>query len=184
MPYVPSLVMGGNGVSGPTFVDNKEYREYIYREIQARCVDMETAAAAHIAYQNNIPFVFFRSLSDLAEADEDANVMTIFFTLAAKNAFYVTHAVIEALYPLPPEGNVEDKKGDDETSGVLLSAPTFSFCFTARGRNQTNMVVIDSLRLLHYSHSWFDHAVPMFCDLRVAEMLLFVRKNIKTKQSK
>jgi len=60
---------------------------------------METAAAAHVAYQNNIPVLFFRSLSDLAGADQDGNVMSVFFALAAKNAFTVTYAVIEAMYP-------------------------------------------------------------------------------------
>lgn len=101
LPYIPKIFVGGTGVSGPTFVDNERYREYVFQEFNARCLDMETATAAHIAYQNNISFLFFRSLSDLAGADQDANVMSTFFSLAAENAFTVTYAVIEELYPTP-----------------------------------------------------------------------------------
>lgn len=99
LPYQPAIFAGGNGVSGPTFVDNAEYRAYVFREFGARCLDMETAAAAHIAFQNDIPFLFFRSLSDLAGADQDGNVMQVFFSVAAENAFTVTLAFIEAMYP-------------------------------------------------------------------------------------
>jgi adenosylhomocysteine nucleosidase len=89
--YTPKVIFGGNGVSGPTFVDNAAYREYIFDQFQARCVDMETAAAAHIAYQNDVPFLFFRSLSDLAHTE--------IFSIATENANAVTLAFIEAMYP-------------------------------------------------------------------------------------
>ena len=100
LDYTPEVFVGGNGVSGPTFVDNAQYRQYVYDEFQALCLDMETAAAAHIAYQNNISVLFFRSLSDLAGADQDGNVMQVFFAVAAENAFTVMSAFIAALYPV------------------------------------------------------------------------------------
>ena len=31
----PRVVIGGTGVSGPVFVDNKEYREYLYTTFHA-----------------------------------------------------------------------------------------------------------------------------------------------------
>jgi Phosphorylase superfamily len=110
--YTPGVYVGGNGVSGPTFVDNAKYRSYVNDEFQALCLDMETAAAAHIAYQNNIPVLFFRSLSDLAGADQDGNVMGVFFAVAAENAFTVLSAFIEALYP------------QYSVDGVVTEAPT------------------------------------------------------------
>jgi hypothetical protein len=120
LPYTPDVFFGGNGVSGPTFVDNAAYREYAYNEFLARCLDMETAAAAHIAYQNDVPFLFFRSLSDLAGADQDGNDMGVFFSVAAENAFAVTLAFIEAMYPdekktTPPDG--------EEGTLALTAAP-------------------------------------------------------------
>jgi adenosylhomocysteine nucleosidase len=110
LPYTPKVFFGGNGVSGPTFVDNAAYREYVFDEFQARCLDMETAAAAHIAYQNDVPFLFFRSLSDLAGADQDGNVIGVFFSVAADNAFAVTRAFIEAMYPDEEETTPKDEE--------------------------------------------------------------------------
>mmetsp|Transcript_2591 Transcript_2591/g.3667 ORF Transcript_2591/g.3667 Transcript_2591/m.3667 type:complete len:470 (+) Transcript_2591:891-2300(+) len=104
LEYTPELSVGGVGVSGPTFVDNAEYREYVYEQFQANSLDMETSAAAHIAFQHDVPFLFFRSLSDLAGADQDGNVMYVFFSVAAQNAFSVTSKFIETLYPLEKSG--------------------------------------------------------------------------------
>jgi adenosylhomocysteine nucleosidase len=116
LPYTPKVFFGGNGVSGPTFVDNAAYRKYVFDEFQARCLDMETAAAAHIAYQNDVPFLFFRSLSDLAGADQDGNVIGVFFSVAAENAFAVTRAFIEALYPDEEETT---PAGEEMNSGAF-----------------------------------------------------------------
>eukprot|EP00980_Cylindrotheca_fusiformis_P006001 scaffold1284_cov108-Cylindrotheca_fusiformis.AAC.15 len=99
LPTTPRVVAGGNGVTGSTFLDNAAYRTYAFEQFQARCVEMETAAAADIAFQNDIPFLFFRSLSDLAGGDQDSNVMGVFFAVAAENAFAVTLAFVEAMYP-------------------------------------------------------------------------------------
>jgi nucleoside phosphorylase len=114
LPYTPTVSFGGNGVSGPAFVDNAAYREYVFDQFQARCLDMETAAAAHIAYQNDVPFLFFRSLSDLAGADQDGNVIGVFFSVAAENAFAVTLAFIEAMYP--DEEETTPAPTDEETT--------------------------------------------------------------------
>ena len=64
----PIIKVNGNGVSGPTFVDNADYRIYagITSTWQADALDMESAAVAHIATTNGVPFIVFRSLSDLA----------------------------------------------------------------------------------------------------------------------
>ena len=99
--YNPKVVAGGKGMSGPTFVDNADYREYVFDEFGASCLDMETAAAAHIAYQHGVPFLFFRSLSDLAGGELDGSVLQVFFSIAAQNAFIVLSAFIAELYPDP-----------------------------------------------------------------------------------
>lgn len=82
----PQVVAGGNGVSGPTFVDNAEYREYTFRTFDADALDMETAAVAHVAYANGVPYVAFRSLSDLAGGGPGANEIGTFFQVAANNS--------------------------------------------------------------------------------------------------
>ncbi|MGI3901578.1 MAG: hypothetical protein ACRYGP_26930 [Janthinobacterium lividum] len=54
-------------------------------DFHARAVDMESAAVAHVATQNKVPFVVFRSLSDLAGGSAVANEMGAFGDLASEN---------------------------------------------------------------------------------------------------
>jgi adenosylhomocysteine nucleosidase len=90
----PRLVFGGNGVSGPTFVDNAAYRQWAWDTFHADALDMETAAVAHVAYVNRVPYIAFRSLSDLAGGGPGKNEGKIFGKLAADNSAAV---VIEYL---------------------------------------------------------------------------------------
>jgi adenosylhomocysteine nucleosidase len=90
----PKLVVGGNGVSGPTFVDNAAYRQWAWETFKADALDMETAAVAHVAYVNRVPYIAFRSLSDLAGGGPGKNEGKIFGKLAANNSAAV---VIEYL---------------------------------------------------------------------------------------
>ncbi len=93
----PIIKAGGNGVSGPTFVDNADYRAYVYATWQADALDMESAAVAHVATVNDVPFIVFRSLSDLAGGGPGGNEVGTFFQLAANNSAKVMTAFIQAL---------------------------------------------------------------------------------------
>lgn len=97
LEHEPSIVVGGNGVSGPTFVDNAEFRQYAQSAFQARVLDMETAAVAHVAQVNGAPFIAFRSLSDLAGADPAKNQFLVFIRLAAENSAHSVRAFMQAL---------------------------------------------------------------------------------------
>jgi len=94
---VPKVVIGGTGISGTAFVDNKEYREYLYATFHAGVTDMESAAVAQVAFRNEIPFIVFRSVSDLAGGDASTNQMRIFMQLAADNSASVVAAFVRAL---------------------------------------------------------------------------------------
>jgi adenosylhomocysteine nucleosidase len=91
----PIIKVGGNGVDGQTFVDNAEFREYAWNTFQADSLSMETAAVAQVAYSNGIPFLGFRSLSDLAGGGEGENQIGTFFQLAANNSAAVVLAFID-----------------------------------------------------------------------------------------
>ncbi len=93
----PKIVVGGNGVSGAAFVDNADFRAYAFETFDARLLDMESAAVAHVAYVNEVPFIAFRSLSDLAGGSDDGNELPIFFQLAADNSAAVVLAFLKAL---------------------------------------------------------------------------------------
>ena len=96
LSHAPKLVVGGSGVTGMTFVDNAEYREWAFENFQADCLDMESAAVAHVAYVADVPFIAFRSLSDLAGGGEGENEMGTFFGLAADNAAEVLLQFLKA----------------------------------------------------------------------------------------
>lgn len=97
LEHTPKLVVGGNGVSGPTFVDNAAYREWVWKTFRADALDMETSAVALVAYENQVPYIAFRSLSDLAGGNEAANEARIFGRLASENSAAVVMAFLEAL---------------------------------------------------------------------------------------
>ncbi len=92
----PRIVVGGNGVSGAAFVDNADYRSFVFNTFEARVLDMESAAVAHVAYANEVPFIAFRSLSDLAGGGEGENEMGTFMSLAAVNSAEVVKAFLAA----------------------------------------------------------------------------------------
>ena len=90
----PRILVGGVGVSTMSFVDNAKFRDWLYTAWKARATDMESAAVAQVAYINGVPFIAFRSLSDLAGGEADANRMDLFMTLAAENAASVVKAFV------------------------------------------------------------------------------------------
>ena len=93
----PKLVIGGHGVSGPVFVDNAAFRQYVFATYQARVLDMESAAVAQVAYVNDTPLIAFRSLSDLAGGDPGLNQFPVFMKLASENSAAVVRSFLQAL---------------------------------------------------------------------------------------
>lgn len=97
LEHAPQIHIGGRGVSGPAFLDNAPYRTYVHATFGARLADMESAAVAHVAFANAMPFIAFRSLSDLAGGDAGTNQMRVFMTLASANSARVVEDFVAAL---------------------------------------------------------------------------------------
>ncbi len=97
LDHPPQVLVGGVGVSTPAFIDNAAYRSYLFTAFHARLTDMETAAVAQVAYANEVPFIGFRSLSDLAGGDASINQMQTFMSLASTNSATVVIAFVKAL---------------------------------------------------------------------------------------
>ncbi len=95
LDHEPIVVVGGNGASGQTFVDNAEYRDWVWGNFEADALDMESAAVAHVAYVNQVPFIAFRSLSDLAGGGAGENHISTFLQLAAENSSRVVVAFLK-----------------------------------------------------------------------------------------
>jgi adenosylhomocysteine nucleosidase len=85
----PRLLIGGTGVSGNKFIDSREKREWLATEFSALVTDMESAAVAQVCRVNGVPFLAFRSASDLAggSGSETADKeLDQFFRHAADNS--------------------------------------------------------------------------------------------------
>lgn len=95
--HTPRVVIGGAGVSGPAFVDNADFRNWIYDTFKANSVDNESAPVAHVAYSNHIPFIAFRGLSDLAGGDTDENTENALEALASDNSAAAVKVFLRAL---------------------------------------------------------------------------------------
>lgn len=93
----PAVVIGGAGVTGSIYMDNADVRRYLFEEFGAQAVEMETAAVAQVAHANGVPYIAFRSLSDLAGGgDGPHNEMIDFEYIAAKNAASLVLAFLAA----------------------------------------------------------------------------------------
>ncbi|KAJ0091089.1 hypothetical protein Patl1_13284 [Pistacia atlantica] len=87
LPRTPKVVTAEKGISGDVLLDNGAYLEFLYSKFNASPVDMKTAAVALLCCQQNMHFIGFRSLSDLAgEGSAQSNEAAIFAPLAAQNA--------------------------------------------------------------------------------------------------
>ncbi len=91
-----SISVGGNGVAGTVFLDNAKYREWVFKVWQARCLDMESTALAHVAWANQTPILVIRSLSDLAGGQHGKNPIDDNELRASEIAAKVARAVITA----------------------------------------------------------------------------------------
>ncbi|OLQ94553.1 5'-methylthioadenosine/S-adenosylhomocysteine nucleosidase [Vibrio ponticus] len=61
------LVTTGTIVSGDQFIADKAKVAYLYKEFNAKAVEMEGAALAQVADQFDIPYVVIRTISDKAD---------------------------------------------------------------------------------------------------------------------
>ena len=95
----PKILVGGPGVSGSAFIDNEAFRTYVFETFEARLLDMESSAVAHVAYSNSVPYIVVRSLSDLAGGSDNKNQMETFINLAAGNATSVVKALLRQISP-------------------------------------------------------------------------------------
>ena len=93
----PILRVGGTGVSATIFMDNADYRDYLHDTFDAQVADMESSAVAQVAYANQVSFIAFRSLSDLAGGEEDENEKHVYSSMAAKNAATTVCAFLKQL---------------------------------------------------------------------------------------
>ncbi len=89
-------VSAGTIVTGDTFVASSVAVEGFRRNYQADATEMEGAAVAQICFQQNIPFLIIRSISDKANEAAPADFQT-FKKVAADNSAILVKTIIKNL---------------------------------------------------------------------------------------
>lgn len=88
----------GRICSGDQFVYKKDVIKEVntlYNDIYA--IEMEAAAIAHVATIYNIPFIIYRSISDILDDESQANDFETFVEAAADNAAIVLEKLIQVI---------------------------------------------------------------------------------------
>lgn len=94
-----TVSIGGVGVTGTVFLDNRDYRKFVREAWGARCADMESTAYAHVCYTNQIPFLAVRALSDLAGGQDhgELNVIDANESISSVHAVKVLRAILREM---------------------------------------------------------------------------------------
>jgi adenosylhomocysteine nucleosidase len=89
-------VVKGIIATGDVFVASESKKAFLAKAFRADAVEMEGAAVAQVCYQQAVPFVVLRSLSDNADhrAEDD---LEKFYKTAAKNSAALTLALLRGL---------------------------------------------------------------------------------------
>lgn len=77
-------VLSGIIASGDIFCNDVHRKENIKKDFSADCVEMEGAAVAQVCTLNNIPFIVFRSISDIPNGKNELE-FNEYLKLASKN---------------------------------------------------------------------------------------------------
>jgi len=86
----------GHIVTGDVFVASDSTTKRLRLDLGAAATEMEGAAIAQTCWQQHIPFLIIRSLSDNANSTAGNDVQT-FYQIAARNAAILVMAIVEAI---------------------------------------------------------------------------------------
>ncbi|OFI33610.1 purine phosphorylase [Alteromonas lipolytica] len=92
-----TLSVGGNGVSGSVFLDNREYRKWTREVFQAEVTEMESTAIGQVCTVNEVDWVVIRAISDLAGGQEGVNVEHIYDKEVSRVGANALFAVLDEL---------------------------------------------------------------------------------------
>lgn len=92
----PPSVVVGTVVTGDQFISSEEKVAGLWSEFKADATEMEGAAVAQVCYQQQVPCLVIRSLSDKANSNARQDMLT-FFRIAARNSANLVMAIVERL---------------------------------------------------------------------------------------
>ena len=89
-------ITSGIIVTGDVFVSSEAATQKLYRQMNARATEMEGAAVAQVCWQQQVPFIVIRSMSDNAGNNAFADVKS-FYRIAARNSANLVISITELL---------------------------------------------------------------------------------------
>ncbi len=92
-----TVYVGGIAMSGPVFLDNRDFREFAFHTWKVRLHEMEGTAIAQVGYINRVPVLIIRGISDLAGGQRGPNWEEIYTRLASRNAALVTAETLKQM---------------------------------------------------------------------------------------
>ena len=90
------VIKKGIIVTADVFVSSEAVTRRLRNQLHAAATEMEGAAIAQTCYQQNIPFLIIRSLSDKANSKARKDMMS-FYEIAARNAAMLVMAIVGEL---------------------------------------------------------------------------------------
>ena len=91
------LHVGGNGVTGSVFMDNREYRKWVRDVFTAEVTEMESTAIGQVCTINEVDWVIIRAISDLAGGQEGVNTENLYDKEVSRVGANVLFAVLDEL---------------------------------------------------------------------------------------
>ncbi|MGL5256265.1 MAG: 5'-methylthioadenosine/adenosylhomocysteine nucleosidase, partial [Proteocatella sp.] len=82
--------------TGDQFIADNKKVKWLEETFDASAVEMEGASIAHVAYQNNIPFIVIRSISDNANTGASIDFEK-FVPYAVENSMIFIKGLLESL---------------------------------------------------------------------------------------
>jgi adenosylhomocysteine nucleosidase len=82
-------IITGIVVTGDSFIASEQFGRQLRENLDADAVEMEGAAVAQVCYQQNIPFIVIRSISDNADEAAVADMQRFQSTAAGNSAKFV-----------------------------------------------------------------------------------------------
>ncbi len=98
-PHTPRVVVG-TIVTGDVFVADQNTNDALRKYFHADAVEMEGAAVAQVCWEQNVPFLAIRSISDNANR-QTPTMFDKFYKLAARNSARLVMAIVQ-IYSTKP----------------------------------------------------------------------------------
>lgn len=92
-----NLSVGGNGITGSVFMDNREYRKWAREVFSAEVTEMESAAVGQVCTINEVDWMIIRAISDLAGGQEGVNTEHLYDKEVSIIGANVLFAVLDEL---------------------------------------------------------------------------------------